>query len=251
MAVYKTEGIVLRTRNLGEADRIVTIYTSRNGKVDAVARGSRKAKSRMAGAIQLFTLGHYMIYPGRSLDRLTGADIIDSMVGVRDDLIKLAHGSYVAELADVMTMPGEPGEELFRLLLDTLTALHALHEPALVIRRFEIGLMHLLGYAPHLNSCVHCGSADGVDSSPRLSAKEGGLLCPACGSQDGSAIKVTRATIKWMIRLPETPAERLGIFRLSDDEHKLLARVLRAYVDYRLPRPLKSVSFLDSLTNFA
>jgi len=71
MALYKTEGIVIRTRNLGEADRIITLYTRDRGKVEGVARGSRRARSRLMGATQLFTYGHYLMYSGRSLDTMS------------------------------------------------------------------------------------------------------------------------------------------------------------------------------------
>ena len=148
MALYKTEGIVLRTRNLGEADRIITLYTREHGKVEGVDRGSRRVRRGLMGGTQLFTHGRYMLYSGRSLETVSQAEIKRSFVGLRDDLVKLAHASYIAELLDVSLEPGEPSEDLFVLLQESFVAIDDGLSPALVSRWYELRLMDLLGYQP-------------------------------------------------------------------------------------------------------
>lgn len=250
MSLYKCEGIVLRTRNLGEADRVITLYTLEKGKLEGVARGARRPRSRLMGGTQLFTHGLYMLFSGRSLDSVSQVEIKRSFAPLREELTPLAYCSYMAELFDVIVMPGEPSEELFQLLQESFVLMEeARVDAGVVLRRFELGLMSVLGYQPHLHSCVRCGGEVGADI--RLSVAEGGLLCRSCWGVDSAALPLTRATVEWMKRLPRTPAARLGALRLSSAESRLLESACRAYVDYRLARPLKSVSFMASLQNLA
>lgn len=248
MALYKAEAIVLRTRNLGEADRIVTLYTRERGKVEGVARGSRRAKSRLVGATQLFTYGRYLMFSGRSLDTVSQGEILQSFAGLREDLVKLAHASYIAELLDVSVEPGEPSEDLFALLLDAFRTVDQGVNPALVSRWFEARLMDLLGYRPQLCACVSCGG--GADEA-RFSVREGGLLCPRCAGKDPAAMAVERSTVEWMKRLLTTDADRLRIIRLSERDATALEAVGHAYIQFRLPRPLKTLGFLASIKDLA
>lgn len=248
MALYKTEGIVLRTRNLGEADRIITLYTREHGKIEGVARGSRRVRSRLIGGTQLFTHGWYMMFSGRSLETVSQAEIKRSFVGLREDLVKLAHASYIAELLDVSLEPGEPSEELFTLLEEAFVALDEGVSPPLVARWFELRLMDLLGYHPELLSCVGCG---GEPAEARFSVREGGLLCPRCIARDTTAIPIGRSTVEWMKRLLATRGNRLGVMRLSREDDRVLEAVGRSYIDFRLSRPLKSLSFLASVKDLA
>src|SRR5918996_5757274 len=135
--VYKTQAIVLRQRKLGEADKIVTLYCSHYGKVDAVAKGVRRTKSRLAGHLEPLTLGSYLIAEGRDLDIVTQAETVDAFPGLRDNLERLSRGLYCAELVDRLTPERSEGNPVFRLLQDTLSML--CHEDAidLVTRRFE------------------------------------------------------------------------------------------------------------------
>jgi len=252
LALYTADGIVLRTRNLGEADRIITLYTREQGKVECVARGSRRARSRLVGATQLFTHGRYVVYSGRSLDTLNTADIIESFSDLREDLIKLAYASYVAELLDTSVELGEPSEDIFALVLDSFGALAVGTEPQVISRWFELRLMTLLGYAPTVDRCVSCArELTAIGEELFMSAREGGALCRQCLGRDSTAIRVRRSTVEWVKRLLATEGARLSVVRFSTEDDRLLEALGRAYVDYRVPRPLKSLGFLASIKDLA
>ena len=248
MALYKTEAIVLRTRNIGEADRIVTLYSRDKGKIEGVARGSRRAKSRLMGSTQVFTYGRFLLFSGRSLDTVSQVEIQESFASLREDLVRMAYASYIAELLDVSLEPGEPSEDLFELLYDAFEALDEGLSPSLVTRWFELRLMGLLGYRPQLAACVGCG---GEVVEARFSVREGGLLCPRCFPKDPTSIAVARSSIEWMKRLLVTEAGRLGVMRPSERDESSLEAISRAYIDFRLPRPLKSLGFLASIKDLA
>src|SRR6476469_7490501 len=92
--VYRAEAVVLRTRRLGDADRILTLFTPNLGKIDAVAKGVRKQTSRKAGHLEPRTLTSLLLAHGRSLDLVTDTQTIDSFLPLREDLERLARGLY-------------------------------------------------------------------------------------------------------------------------------------------------------------
>src|SRR5437588_93894 len=101
--VYRTEAIVLRGYDYGEADRILTLYTPNSGKLRAIAKGVRRTKSRMAGHLDLFTRSNMLVARGRQLDIVTQAETIESFRSMRDDLSRVSLAHYVAELVDSFT----------------------------------------------------------------------------------------------------------------------------------------------------
>ena len=134
--VYKTQAIVLRQRKLGEADKIVTLYTAYGGRLDAVAKGVRRTKSRLAGHLEPLTLGSYLLAEGRELDIVTQAETIDPFPGLRNDLDRLGRALYCAELVDRLTSERSESTPIFRLLHETLSYIDA-------SSHYEIGRAHV------------------------------------------------------------------------------------------------------------
>ncbi|MCL4517502.1 MAG: DNA repair protein RecO [Firmicutes bacterium] len=265
MSLYKTEAIVLRTRPIGEADVIVTFYTRAEGKVEASARGARRPRSRLMGCIQPFTHEQAMFFRGRGMDSLSQGEILDSFRGLREDLFRMAYGSYILELADLSAPERQAHEELFELLLGALRLMAALPverneqgvvrdeqsvapklaELERITRVFELRLMRILGYEPQLQGCVACGGE--VPSNLRFSATLGGVLCPNCFSRDPQALAVGRGTVETMRALLNWPWPRLAQVQYHGEIGNQLKRLLRAYIDFRLDRRLKSLDFLETL----
>ena len=139
---------MLRRSNLGEADRIVTLYTREYGKRRAVAKSVRRSKSRLAGHIELFT--HVDVYSGgrgMNLDVLTQATAIETFPTMSDDLDRFAKASWAAEVVDRLTLVGEPDPELFALLLATIRLLASQDERRSIhLRQFELHALKRLGY---------------------------------------------------------------------------------------------------------
>lgn len=243
--MYKAEGLLLRTHDLREADKILTIYTRERGKVSAVARGCRRAKSRLLAVSQLFSHSRYLIYEGRGLHTINQGELINTFRPLREDLTRVAYSSYAAELLNSLVDESEPNSSLFRIVLDGFTLLAGTDDLDLALRWFELMLMDQLGYRPELSGCVECGSELKVGGS--FSAQEGGTLCHDCRGSDPSAIPVHLGVIVQLRRLLDTSAARLGILRPSQVDRQMMERILRAHIDYRLARPIRSRGFLDSM----
>ena len=155
MATYKTEGVILKRLNYGEADRILTIYTKYRGKIRAIAKGVRKITSRKGGNLELFNHCVLFLAEGRNLDIVTEAQVVHSFSRVSDDLEKTATAFYLVELIDQLTPDGQVNRQVFDLLVENLGELKSrrpacrqgrAEELGAVIRSFEINLLKLLGF---------------------------------------------------------------------------------------------------------
>jgi len=234
--LYKDEGIVLKTIKLGEADRIVTLFTRENGKVRAVAKGIRKTKSRFGGRLEPFTRVDLMIYKGKgALDTITAADIVTSFDSVRNDYLRLTSGAAVVELVEKISEERERSFPTYSLLLGALEALAA--GGANIVPAFLVKLLSISGYHPHLTVCAGCSRPDGlVAFSPAL----GGVACDDCRREDTGAVRLTPGGLVLLQRLL---ADDFG--QESDASSTLdLTSALRGYAEYHLDRPLKSLRML-------
>lgn len=240
---WKTEGIVLRVRNLGEADRLVTVYTKEYGKLNTTARGARRIRNRLLSPTQVFTHGRYLIFPGSGLHNLNQADIIHSGQPLRDDLEKFGYASYITELLDALTPEEDPAEGIFSLLAGTLSLGDRGRFP-LAARAFEIRLMRELGYEPELYQCLHCRA---TLQSKLFFAKEGGAVCQNCVMHFPGLLSLTNGTWELMKKLLEWDFSRLSVLHPASSNEEELRLVMRKYLDFRLEYPLKSLDFLETL----
>lgn len=250
MSLCRVEAIVLRARDLGEADKILTLFTRELGKVSAVAKGVRKIKSKNRGAVQPFSRTSIMLYQGRNLDTVTQCQLLEGFPNLRNDLERLSYAAYFAQLVDLMLPEREKNEDVFLLLLTTFYLLsYAGFQDGsleLVARQFEIKLIALLGYQPQLEQCVFCERP--LTASPlKFSGLLGGVLCPSCQGNDLGAQPISRGTIAIWKQLASMDVRKLHRLRLSLEEQNRLERILEAYISQILEQKPKTVDFLKSL----
>ena len=208
MALYRDEGIVLRTYKLGESDRIVSILTRGHGKVRAVAKGVRKTKSRFGSRLEPCSHVQLLFYEGRELDIVTQAETIDHFRPIRDDLDRLTRAVSMLEAADQLGLEGEPNDPLFQMLLGALKALSN-HSGPMVVPGFYLKVLALEGFRPVVDVCVECGAAEELVSfdlesggmrcrdhrrGQALSAEAVGLLNDVLGGRLASALNVERSS---------------------------------------------------------
>ncbi len=179
---YKTEAIVLRSLRFSEADRILHIYTVAHGRVGAIAKGVRRTKSRFGGRLEPLSHVELVLHQGRGeLQTVTAASLVRSHREAREDPYRLAVGQVGAEA--MLRLYGEP--EANRRAFDALARfLDVLDEaPTLAPARaaldplglaFQLKLLWLSGYLPHLTSCVECGAREALVG---FSARAGGAVC--------------------------------------------------------------------------
>jgi DNA repair protein RecO (recombination protein O) len=236
MSLYRDEAIVVRTYKLGEADRIVVLFTRGRGKVRAVAKGVRKTSSRFGARLEPTSHVALQLYEGRELDTITQAESLDHFRAIRDDLDRIARSSSMLEAVDFMTQEREPNVEMYSMLLGALRTI-AVNDHVLVVPAFFWKLLALEGYRPMLDGCVTCGTEDGLCA---FDLDEGGLLCAE--HRRGTAvtpetIDLLRAILggRLAAALAQPPSPTM-----HDVEH-LATRAM----EHHLERRLRSMSVLD------
>ena len=179
MGLRNIEGVVLRLRDLGEADRLVTLFGPAIGRRTGVARGARRLRSRLAGPLQ--PLHHVRISvferQGRELLAIDHVDVLERFEGLRSDLDRLLAGMGVLAVVDGLVAEGEPAPALYDLLLRTLRALAGPGDPRPLALAFRARFLAYSGYSLRLDRCVQCGR----EAAGRLVPARGGLVCPRCG----------------------------------------------------------------------
>ncbi|MCC6727992.1 MAG: DNA repair protein RecO [Chthonomonadales bacterium] len=251
MPVYTAAGIVLRRVSLGETDRILTLLTREYGKLGAVAKGSRRAGSRLSGATELFTHSRLLLAVGRSLDIVSQCDIREAFPRLRDDLDLLARATYFCELVDRFVEEREPNAEVFDLLLSALYLLQrSPASPDAIVHAFELHLLAERGYAPELARCVRCHAAaepGRLGFSPSL----GGVLCPRCRNAARDSIRLEPPAFHLLRALIEAEPAALVTIAPEREPALTVAQCLRCYIRARAERDLRSAEFLDMLRQTA
>jgi DNA repair protein RecO (recombination protein O) len=170
---------VLRGRQLGEADRIFTLFTSERGKLDAVAKGVRRPKSHLAGRMEFGNECEFGMHRGKSLDVIVSAHIVHAPWSKLVEPERFAAASLVAELIDAFCEPDLALPEVYELLTAMIAAIERSPIPRELLPRFSLRLLDVLGLAPPTDACVRCGRA----LAPTVSwvdAQAGGLIDEAC-----------------------------------------------------------------------
>ena len=237
--LYLVDAVVLRRHDLGEADRLLTLFTRESGKLRAVAKGARKPSSRKAGHIELFTHSRLLLAKGRNLDIITQAETIEPFLRMRSDLMRTSYAYYLAELVDRFSEDGDESPLVFRLFLESLRGLSNHGDPELLTRAFELGILALSGYRPELDRCLQCG--DPV-SHGTFSSAQGGVLCPTHGRGKGR-----RLSAGALDHLRHLQAGGLAASQaISPDEasRQEMEASLRDYIRYLLDREPRSAVFL-------
>lgn len=145
---YSTEGIILARKNFGEADRVLTIFTKRFGKIRAVAKGVRRITSRKKGSLELFNHTRLFLSRSRGLDIITEAETKHSFLTWRKDLARIGVAYHLSEVVERLTPEHQEHQEIFELLLDAYSNLQSLDYWAIYpfIQSFKVRLLEELGF---------------------------------------------------------------------------------------------------------
>lgn len=254
-STYATRALVLRTRQLGEKDRILTLFSPDKGRFGAVAKGARGAKSKLAALAQPLVLARFLLVHGKSLEIVSQAEIENAHSQIAIHVPAAAWAAYACELCDSLP-ENTPDPEAFELLAIALAVLdHAAGDFAAIESAglwFEARFLAHMGYAQAIGVCVACETkiraekhenARKIAFSPRL----GGTLCGACAHHDSGRVEASLEALRTLHRLEraETPMANLEISLAAKSQlAACLRRALSAHLDVRL----RSRAFLDEIT---
>jgi DNA repair protein RecO (recombination protein O) len=240
---YKARAIVLRARNLGEADKIFTLLTDVRGKVDAVGKGVRRQKSHLGGRLEFGFEVDVGMHRGRSLDVITSADVVTARWAALVQPAAFATASLLAELIDAFCEPDLAVPELYALLDRALDAMSTLPDPSALVPRFQLRLLGALGIGPQADACVRCGG-DFEEGPAWADLDAGGLACAVCRPHGAETLVLEPRDVDNFRALC---ASRSGQARATLHATAQARRIADAFVTYHLGKRPKSARMLDEL----
>lgn len=229
--------IVLRYANYRDNDRMLTLFSPTRGRLEVLSRGCRKPRSALVACSELFALGDFELYEKAGRQTLVSCVLTETFYPLRTDYDKLQVGVFLLSLCEAAVQSNVPDQDLFMLLLHTLSRLTFYDQPW---RPLTAGfLLHFAacqGFAPDLESCVFCGAPIPEGAGAGFELQEGGLVCPQCG-KGSSTMNLSAAQLKWL-----RMAMHSGSASWVDapDCHAPF-QLLRRFVQQRMDVPLKEL----------
>ena len=236
-------GIVLRSVDTKEADKILTILAGEMGKLAVVAKGARSRRSRVTAATQFLAYSEMTVTERHGWQILSEANTMELFDGIRRDIETLSLASYFAELADAVTYSDIPAQEVLSLLLNALYALGTLKRPREIVKpAFEVKLMALSGFEPLVDRCSVCGAVEPVD--PMLDVAHGILHCGGCPHQRGGlSMPLGADGLSALRHIVYGDPKRLYAFQLPSEDLRRLGQAGEAYVAIQMERGFRTLDF--------
>ena len=265
MSTYRTEGIVLRRTDFGEANLLLQIFTREFGKIEAVGRSARKPQGKLKGLLEPFLCSDFVIVRGKKMDTVANSFVLESFLPLRGDFESILAASAVTEIANRMTMTGYRDERIFRLILESLRFINERageerRGAAVLILFFEINLLSLSGFSPCVNRCAFCGEKVRMGEN-YFSNSLGGVLDAACGKKCPDAARLDDNMVRLLKFLQvegeeaeaygEEIGRKLAEIKKLKVERNVLERsiiLMKNFIEFNLDQKINS---LDLFCNFA
>jgi DNA repair protein RecO (recombination protein O) len=241
---FRVSAVVLRHSELGEADRLLTLYTREHGKMRVVAKGARKVTSRKAGHLEPFTHVTLQLAKGRDLMIVTQAETVNAFLGIGENLTKMGYASYVIELLDRLVYEddgGNPG--VFKMFLETLERIEKESDAWTAVRYYEMRLLDHAGFRPQLVECVNC-AREILPEDQYFSASAGGVVCPRCGEGIPNLMRISLEGLKYLRHFQRSTYREASRARPASDVQKEVESLMHGYFTHVLERQLNTPGFM-------
>ena len=245
--LYVTDAIVLTRFDYGEADRIMTLFTPTHGKLKAIAKGVRRTKSRIGGALEPLAELRVALARGRTFDVVTQVQVTHAWLRLRDSLESTATAWYLAELADRSIEERHQTEGLYALLKHAYELLDAGMAPHRVARWYEMRLADELGVRPEVDRCVECDRMLEADEQFRWVPPLGGVLCYRCPGPPEERTGLSVEALKLLKAYQRMDIEALAALRLQPAVEREVEGAMRDFLHVSLDRDARSLGFLDDV----
>ncbi len=249
----KTRGIILKQRNIGENDRILTALTAELGIIEIAARGVKSVRSPLSSPSQILAYSEFCLFKGKqSYYIIDSAETVNTFYSLRLDVAKLALAVYFCDLAAYLSPGVESAPECLRLLLNTLHFLQEERQDAVLLKSiFELRILSVTGFMPDLVGCAQCGEfqKEGMTFFPM----EGILLCGEClpssplGREDAVHNMAPPPVLAAMRHIIFSEQEKLFSFKLAGNSLKQLSRITENYALLHTEGRFQSLSMYHQL----
>jgi len=242
--IPKSEAIVLKSFDYRETSKIATFFTKDYGKVSGVLKGIRKDQKKFGSNIDRFSVNDlvYYRYTRSDLHLISQCDLKQYFFPIRQDYKRNIAANYVTELVDSIMQVEQVNKRIYRLMLDYFTSLETEKDIDKLIHIFQIKILLLSGFRPHIDSCVKCGRK--IKGRARFSMKAGGLVCSHCPASEASFTAISKGAISTMLHIEECDwlyCMRVGMTKTVKRELKF---ILNNFLVYHLEKKIKSARYL-------
>jgi DNA repair protein RecO (recombination protein O) len=249
MKGYSTKAFVLGKKDFKEADQLVTLFTESQGKVRAIAKGIKKAKSRNVGNLEPLNLIEVMLVPGKNLEIITQVKIINSFSGLKENLNSISLVYYLVELLERTLSENEPVPDIFQLFKEFLTKIDQEKDPlhSFLLHSFELKLIRYLGFSPELFCCLSCGKKLISGKKKQFDFLLGGTICQDCYQDSDQRLEISDSVIK-VLRLINQEGHLFlpAQFQIQQKDVQLSQRVIENYLLWILEKRLKSLEVIHA-----
>ncbi|WP_173443032.1 DNA repair protein RecO [Selenomonas ruminantium] len=242
MASYQTAAVVLGSKNWGEADKMMTLFTYDRGLVEAAAFGCRRPRSPLAAGMQMFSSIEVQLSEGKRVDTVRQCTLKKHYKKLSEDLEVMAYGSFVAEFLREFLPPGQPEPQMFARLLYILDSFEV-RNPRVTALMAVIQLLEFTGMQLHFEHCLHCGAP--VDGEAYLSFNAGGVLCADC--REPGAEPLPDSLRRFILELRDYDWENPPELRITGAQLMQAENLFLTYLQNLLGKPLKSLAFIQQL----
>ncbi len=245
MAIISTEAVVLRTVPLRETSVIAFFYTRSHGKVNGVLKGIRKDPRKFRTSLDKLSVNDIVFYQYRNSDihLISHCDMKEHFPLIRLDIKRMTAGDYACELLNKIMPVEQKNDAVYTLFLDYCRSLGGAKDPGRLVHMFQIKLLALSGFRPHIDSCVQCGCA--VTGKARFSTRQGGLVCPRCERKEPGLIPVSPGALPSLIYIEKHPRPQCLKLTLAPSVRKELKHILNNFLIYHLEKNIKSAKYLE------
>ena len=242
MASYQTAAVVLGSKNWGEADKMMTLFTYDRGLVEAAAFGCRRPRSPLAAGMQMFSSIEVQLSEGKRVDTVRQCTLKKHYKKLSEDLEVMAYGSFVAEFLREFLPPGQPEPQMFARLLYILDSFEV-RNPRVTALMAVIQLLEFTGMQLHFEHCLHCGAP--VDGESYISFSAGGILCADC--REPGAEPLPDSLRRFILELRDYDWENPPELRITGAKLMQAENLFLTYLQNLLGKPLKSLAFIQQL----
>lgn len=248
--LFKARAVILNSLDYGESDRILTFYTLEHGKLRGIAKGARRSRKRFVGNLEPASSVDLVFFHSEKseLVRVEDAKLFEAHSSLTSDIERLSQACYLLELVSEMTREGQNLPQVFDLLTGFLKMLEATSDEA-VLRFFEIRLLSILGYLPHLNGCVVCRGPFGADDRVFFSPEKGGTVCRRCAASAGSVSDISPGTARFLSMAAKFDADKLQRLKPGEAFLEESEKILYDFIKFQIGKELKTKRFITKLKN--
>lgn len=241
--IHQVKGIILKKQNYRESDRLFVIYADKFGKIEALARGVRKIKSRLASHLDFFSIINLMVAPGKTYYQIAGAEIDKNFLNIKSNLTKIILGSHCLEIVDGFVKIGCSDIKIFDLLKDLFFIFNDETKDSLKLysltKFFIFKFLTLLGWTPELSKCVRCEKKI-ISNDNLFDAGRGGLICRTCGHE---GVPISIAAVKILRFIAQNNLKSLTIFEMNKSQLREIARVVDLLMAAHQDKEFKSAKW--------